>query len=119
MSEPLEISVVGMQYRLAPATLRKLGEDCPLRCELRREPNNLHDSNAILVVVIEKPWAKMHEGLPVGFLTRQVAAEFAAVMDEGHFPFDEVWLTAVSVEQGQGELLLKKRVRPKAKSKAK
>ena len=119
MADTLEISVVGLQYRLPPGTMKALRQDCPLKCELVREPKNSHDENAIKVVVTEKPWAKIHEGLHIGYIARQTAAEFAPVMDEGNFPFGEVWLTAVNVEQGMGELLLRRKPRAKAKAKSK
>jgi HIRAN domain len=115
VAKTLEITVVGMQHRLAPGTLGFLSQATPLKCELVREPNNPHDANAIKVVVTERPWAKMHDGLHVGYIARQTAAEFAPVMDAGRFPFNDVWLMSVNPEMGAGNLLLRKSVKAKSK----
>jgi len=117
MPETLEISVVGMLYRVTPGTLEKMRDALPLRCELEREPENLHDENAVKVMVTERPWAKPHGFFHVGFLSREVAAEFASRMDVGKFPFTEAWLMEIDEANGTGVLLLKK-VRKAAKKKS-
>jgi hypothetical protein len=99
----LDLEAVGFLYRVTPATLKKLAEAAPLLGTLVREPDNLHDENAIAVYVNEAPWSNFH----VGYLRREVAAEFAPYMDNGALSFDEVWLQSVDVDEGKGEILVR------------
>jgi HIRAN domain len=98
----LEITVVGMRHHMTPSTLQELERECPLKCRLKREVQNIHDENAIAVVCLEKPWAKMK----IGYVPRDVAAEFAPRVDTGRLEFHDVWLTGVDVSSGVGDLKL-------------
>lgn len=104
----LELEVVGMNHRVTLSTLAKLASDVPLHCRLEREPDNAHDENAVKVIVIEKPWAKKHDGMHIGYIARAVASVIAPAMDEGGsaWPYTDAWLTAVDDEAGHGELIL-------------
>lgn len=104
LSKKLEISVVGLLYRVTPATLRELKRELPIRCRLEREPGNKHDPNAIRVLLDQKPRAKFH----IGYLPHGIAAEFAPRMDDDDFPFNVVWLISLSGDFQEGKLLLSK-----------
>lgn len=99
----LVVSVVGMHYRLTPSTLKLLSRDLPLLCELQREPDNPHDSNAVKIVVIEGKKQGMH----LGYIARATATVVAEAMDDDDWPYTEAWLTSVDIPEGSGELLLK------------
>ena len=89
----IELTVVGLQHRLTAKKIEQLGELTPLKCELRREPDNKVDENAIAVWCVEKPFREVK----LGYLRRQVAADLAEPMDDGKFKPTEAWLTEVSV----------------------
>lgn len=111
----MELSLVGMFHKLTPGTVRKLSTACndhPIKCRLEREPENPHDANAVKVVAIEKPWAKAHGGMPLGYVARQSASVIAPVMDAGEWDFTSVRLMSVDGMHGSGELMAQ---RPKAK----
>jgi hypothetical protein len=111
MADRMELEVVGMNYRVTPGTLMKIKRETPLRCVLEREPANVHDENAIKVVITQRPWAHEGEGLHIGYISRQVATVLAPKMDAGKFPFTDVWVTDVDPDKGIGDLLLKKPLR--------
>lgn len=104
----LELEVVGLHHRVTISTLSNLADDVPLHCKLEREPDNLHDENAVKVVVVEKPWAKKHEGMHVGYIGRVTASVIAPAMDAGgsEWPYVDAWLTSIDTVNGKGELLL-------------
>lgn len=88
----ITLTVVGLQYRLIDPKLKDMQEVTPLKTELRRDPENIHDENAIAVYVMEKPYKGTH----VGYLKRQVAHDLAPEMDRGKFSPREVWLTEIT-----------------------
>jgi hypothetical protein len=106
----LQLEVVGLSYRLTTATVDDLSDAVPLKCELVREPDNEADTNAIKVVVMEKPFEKFH----IGYIRRASATEIAPRMDKGKFPKHEAWLIAVDEEANKATLLVK--FKPKSKS---
>lgn len=108
MPKRVETSVVGMAYRVTPATMKELQKEVPLSAKLVREPDNEYDENAVKVVLTDK----RHKNFHIGFLPRQVAKEFAPSMDDGSFPFSVVWLISVKSKDGTGKLLLAKRKMP-------
>lgn len=113
MPKEAQISVVGMNYRVTAGTMEGLMDDLPLRCELEREPRNPNDPNAIKVMVTERPWAKPHGNFHVGYLPREVAKEYAPLMDRGEFPFNSAYLTEIDAE-GTGTVILKKAAKKKS-----
>jgi hypothetical protein len=105
----LELEVVGMHYRLTPSTITKMTKDVPLKCELKREPDNPADENAVMVLVTEKPYGKEHGGMPIGYIARATASVIAPSIDAGEWPFDEIWLTEIDDLRGVGQLMLKQK----------
>jgi hypothetical protein len=103
----MTLTVVGLNYRLTISTMEDLAHDVPLHCRLEREPSNSHDGNAIKVLVTEKPWAKKHEPLHIGYLSRVVASEIAPRMDAFKWPKYDVWLIEVDDDSATGQLRLK------------
>jgi hypothetical protein len=104
----MELEVVGISYRLTVDGMREMQERLPLICTLEREPENIHDENAVKVVITEG------EIFHLGYLARQTAAVFAPTMDEGTFPFEpSELLTDIDEESGRGTILLQRR--PKRK----
>lgn len=106
----LNLTCVGMRHHVTPTTLRKMGKECPLKIELRREPDNIHDENAVAVVCLEKPWK-----MKIGYVSRQTAAELAVRMDRGKVHFTEAWLTSADDESGVGEMLATAEITPRKK----
>jgi hypothetical protein len=109
----LTITIAGMRHHMTPSTLKEVAGECPLKVELRREPENHHDENAIAVYCMEKPWKHMK----FGYVARQTAGELSPRIDKGRMNFDECWLTEVD-ESGFGEMLVKAEIL-KAKQKSK
>lgn len=99
----LELTCVGMRYRATPSTLEEISSACPLRVDVVREPDNLHDENALAVICREKPWRKMK----FGYISRQTAAELSPRIDRGKLTLGESWLTEVDPDSGTGEMLVK------------
>lgn len=102
MSRLLETTLKGMNYRLTPDTIREVAELCPVHVELRREPDNIHDENAIAVFCLEKPWRNAQ----FGYVERAVASELAPRMDQGKVEIVEAWLMEAD-ETGKGPLQIK------------
>lgn len=110
MGKEITLTVVGIHYRLTAPTVRKLIADLPIKVELRREPENMHDENAIAVWAMEKPYRNTQ----IGYLKREVAADLAGAMDEGDFNPREAWLTKIDDEHKaeggnkyEGQLIVK------------
>lgn len=99
----VSVSLMGFNHRAIAAERRKIAEACPLVIELRREPLNAHDENAIAVHVLEKPWKGMH----IGYVPRALAAMFALKLDRGEMRIEQAWLEEVDPEDGEGSMLLK------------
>lgn len=100
MSKKMKLTLVGVRHRVTPTTMREMQELTPLKIELRREPSNFHDENAVAVYCMEKPWNAMH----IGFVARQVAAELAPRMDAGKFEVVSAYLTSLDADAGIGEM---------------
>lgn len=100
----LDLTVVGLGYRVTPAKMEELAGETPLKCSLVREPKNNHDENAVMVVVKEKPYENFH----IGYLSRQVAQELAPRLDAG-MEIEEAWLLDVDLIESKGNLKVKVR----------
>ena len=102
----VEVSVVGIQHRVTTSTRRMMAmhieEEGPLRCKLEREKGNFNDKNAIKVVADDP--TSPYRGIHVGYLRRQVAAEWAKPMDKGEMVIGSAWLLSLDVDAGEGEL---------------
>lgn len=84
----ITLTCVGLHYRLTISKLRALQENLPLKAELRREPENEYDENAIAVWVIEKPFREVK----IGYVQKAVAHDLAPKMDSKEFHPHEVWV---------------------------
>jgi hypothetical protein len=104
MAKTLELDVVGMNYRITPATMRKLAQLLPRECQLERDPENIHDPNAIKVILIEDNDTGWH----IGFVRRQTAEAIAPKLDAGAFPFHLGVLVQVDIEKGIGQLVMER-----------
>jgi hypothetical protein len=100
----MELSVVGLGYRMTPATMAKIAADCPLQARLVREPKNAHDENAVAVWLQEKPY-----NFHIGYLPRAVAAAIAPKLDSGEVEIVEAWVSSVDVIHTSGEIVVKAR----------
>jgi hypothetical protein len=109
MKRRLELSVVGIEYRVTPATVRKLQDGLPLQAELLREPDNSYDENAVKVVLTDK---SLKGQFHIGYLSRQLASEIGPRMDAGRFPYVQAVLTEIDEKTGKLD------VRMAAKAKA-
>lgn len=105
MAKQITLPLVGLRHRVTPTTLRELEKMTPIKAKLERDPENLHDENAISVSLMEKP----HRDFQVGYVARGVSAEIAPRMDEGKFFVEEAWITEIDAAEGQGEILVKYR----------
>lgn len=115
MAKELTLSVVGMGYRLSVDKRNELDELAPFKVKLEREPKNLHDENAIQVVMDDK--TMKNNGMQIGYLPRLVAGAWAPALDSGKLKILESWMTAVP-ESGDGEVFVKFQTSSKALSKS-
>jgi hypothetical protein len=99
----VELTVVGLIYRVTRPMLRTLNEQTPFRVECVREHDNVHDENAIAVEVAERTLG--FEG-KIGYLRRQVASVFAPAMDAGELEISDGWITVIDTEAGQADVRL-------------
>lgn len=102
----LELSVVGLGHRITRTTMQDMAKQLPLKCYLDREPDNMHDSNAVKVVV--HPDNEYHApNWHIGYLRKVVAAEFAPRMDAGTLEVLDCDLTGIDLETfREGDLRL-------------
>lgn len=98
-----EFDVVGIGYRVTPATQEEMQKLEPLTAEIVRDEDNEQDENALKVVITEKPW----EGFHIGFLRRQVAAEFAPLIDAGKLTLTHVLVSDFDLKAGKATAFLK------------
>jgi len=96
----LDIQCVGMRHRVTPSTLRDMEALCPLKVKFSREPENIHDANAIRVICNEKPWRDMH----IGYVSRQTAAEISPRLDTGRIELVGGYLNNVNDGNGSGDM---------------
>jgi HIRAN domain len=93
------LDVVGINHRLTPPIQRVLAAHLPVPLFIQRERRNLHDSNALRVNI--DPHSKIsHAGMQIGYLRREVAAEWAPEIDAGRFQIETA--TLVELEPGVG-----------------
>lgn len=99
----LDLTVVGLSYRVTPAKMEEIAGETPLKAKLVREPENNHDSNAVAVYLTEKPY-----NFHLGYLSREVAKEIAPRLDKG-MEVEEAWLLSVDLVESKGQLSVKVR----------
>lgn len=93
--------VVGLQYRVTKPVRRMLVEHLPFTVELKREPENTHDHNAIAVLIADEsvPFDKMK----LGYLRKEVAAVLASPWDDGDIWAVEARMIDIDPEDGIGQ----------------
>lgn len=99
----LEISVVGLRYRVTLRGMKEMGAKVPLAASLTREPENDADPNAIAVYLIDKPWRNFH----IGYVPREVAKEIAPLLDSGELVIDKVTVTEIDPNEARGQMTVK------------
>jgi hypothetical protein len=107
----MEFDVVGMKYHLTASSRKYLAryvekirvEQGGLKVELRREPENQHDENAIAVWVAPENKIEL-KGMMLGYVPRQVAEVLAPKLDASEISFRAVRLTDIDAEEGNGQL---------------
>jgi HIRAN domain len=100
----LELEAVGLNYRVTPASMKKIIRDLPTRVRLERELKNQFDENAVKVLLVQED---ADSGWHIGYLPRAVAKVIAPKMDKGGWwmkPFRSVWLTDIDERTGTGRL---------------
>lgn len=104
--------VVGLQHHMSLQTIKGLAsyaEETPLRMILEREPTNVHDENAIKVLINDKRLKSREFGpLPyfIGYLPRRVAAVMATGLDNGTTHVLRARLVSVDIEHMQAKALI-------------
>lgn len=106
----LYFQVVGIRHRFDRDVLEELEEKIPLKAEIRREPKNPHDPNAIAVYIDQWPY----KGAQLGYLSRGTASVIAPWMDAGRITVLSAWIVTIEPESYQAELNLQ--IRRKVKS---
>jgi hypothetical protein len=97
----LEIVVVGLQHRLTPSTRKLLADRVEkeiIEAYIEREPDNVHDDNAIKVVISKGAYKNMH----IGYIPRGVAAIMAPAIDEGAIEISSAEGSIVDVDPFDG-----------------
>jgi hypothetical protein len=108
----VELTLAGMQHRVTTSTRRMIASKLkggPIVCKVEREPNNVHDENAIKVIIAESPYKGMH----IGYVPRGVAAKYAEAMDNDVIRDVRVWLVDLEPVSADAQLLMKFRRRLK------
>lgn len=98
--EPKKITftVVGIHHHTTPPQLEEIIPELPLMAQLKREPDNLFDRNAVAVYVDQRPF-----NFKIGYLPRKVAEVVAPKIDAGEFASKEIWLTTIEPADEGGE----------------
>jgi HIRAN domain len=112
MSESdVKFDVVGLNHRLLPEqqqALKKMAKKKSLKCELRREPDNAADPNAIKVICVDKRLAEarpMFAGeTSIGYLRRETAGVLAQGFDNGFMKVKRCRLTYVDAVHGSANV---------------
>lgn len=98
-----EFDVVGLHYRVTPATQEEMKKLEPLNAEIVREPDNTEDKNALKVVLTEKPYKGFH----IGYLRKQVSEIYAPLIDSGDVELTKVLVSDFDLKEGKATAHLK------------
>jgi hypothetical protein len=104
-----------MRHRVTISTRRMIaahldeGED-GIECVLEREPLNLHDENAIKVIITNGPYDDFH----LGYIAKEVAAKLAPKLDAGKALFVYSEIEEMDAQEGTATLLLTLKTHGKA-----
>jgi HIRAN domain-containing protein len=104
MPKTFETQAVGLQYRVTASTRRMMQHNIEkngaMEVMLIREHDNVHDENAIKVVIRSGPYAKMH----IGYLPRNVASVYAPALDALKTRIREAHVTHIDADEGTAAL---------------
>jgi hypothetical protein len=106
-TKKLDLSVVGMRYRITPPRMRELAQVTPLRVRLVREPRNSSDRNAIRVELADREMEPVSYGMHIGYVPRGIAKELAPKLDDELVKIREAWVTSIDADLGIGEMQVK------------
>lgn len=113
----LVLPVVGMKHRISVSTRRMIEshvEETTMECNLLRERDNVHDENAIKVVIVTKPY----QGFHIGYIQREVAAVMAPMLDSGDATVAACVLTEWNSQEATADLAVIVQTPAQAKKKA-
>jgi hypothetical protein len=94
--------LVGMNYRVGVQLQEEFARHVPFAVRLEREPENKFDVNA-LKVVIDK---EVRPGMHIGYISRDLAARLAVLMDEGMIEIEAAAVTEIEEQSGSGTVLI-------------
>jgi len=83
-------------------------EAVPMEARLEREPRNIHDRNAIKVLVTDERFAHSND-FHIGYLPRTIAALYAPRLDTGTFPYRMEGRITEIHEDGTAVMILKRK----------
>jgi HIRAN domain len=104
----VELTVVGLTYRITKPAMRELDQETPIRVKFVREYDNNMDENAIAVETDED--TVLFKG-KIGYLRRQIAAVYAPAMDYGDLKLEEGSVTSIDAEAGTADVRITLRFR--------
>ena len=99
----VEVTVVGLVHRVTKPTLRSMAMETPFPVSFKREPNNIHDENAIAVSTNDRTLEFQGQ---VGYLRRQVSADYAPLIDAGKLEIVDGWIMEIDPEAGVADAKL-------------
>lgn len=93
----------GVQYHQPPYKLRDMEKLAPLKARVTREKTNPVDRNAFAVFIIEKPF----KDNKLGYLSKEVAAEYAPLYDKGKLSLENARIDEIDVDGRTAKLSLR------------
>ncbi len=93
--------LVGMNYRLGIQLQEELADHVPFAVRLERESENRFDPNALKVVAME-----VRPDMHIGYVSRDVAARLAPLMDSGRIVIEAAAVTDIAEENGSGTVIV-------------
>ncbi len=97
----IDVLLVGMNYRVAPEAQADLARKVPFEVVLKREPDNQYDPNAIKVIMGE-----IRPGMHIGYVSRDLAARLAEMIDSEEIRITAVAVTEIDAETGSAQMLV-------------
>jgi hypothetical protein len=100
-----ELTCVGLQFRWTKDNGRPaLKKACPFPVALKREPDNEHDENAIMVLIDGDRKLTKLKGKQLGYLRKNIAALLAPKIDAGTLEAVKLWVIDVDVDSGEATI---------------
>lgn len=98
----VELSVVGLKFRMKKDVQRVVAGMVPFNVEIERDPGNQWDANAIKVTIADPKLGEL-DGKFIGFFRRGVASQLAAKLDDGEIEPDTFIITAIYADDGEAD----------------